>query len=101
MKSTFLTLLTLLWTLSIWAKQNPSSAGTDTVVIQKVGVLNNQPVYSIMSTSTHSEGIYLVIKDEYGQFLQEETLSVAKAEKQFLFNIDDLGNTGVIIEIYN
>ena len=44
---------------------------------------------------------YIVITDEAGVFLYEENVSGTNISRKFLLNKTELGNTGVVFEVYN
>lgn len=65
------------------------------------GRMNNEPVYELHINNASFGKYTIVISDEAGIPLYEETLSGTNISRKFLLNKDELGNTGVVFEVYN
>jgi hypothetical protein len=65
------------------------------------GRMNNEPVYEISVNNTLPGTYTIVISDENGVPLYEETLSGANIRRKFTLNKEELGATGVVFEVYN
>ncbi|MBX9781976.1 MAG: hypothetical protein K2X48_01665 [Chitinophagaceae bacterium] len=65
------------------------------------GRMNNEPVYELQINNTSFGKYTIVITDEAGILLYEETLSGISISRKFLLNKEELGNTGVVFEVYN
>jgi 4-hydroxy-3-methylbut-2-en-1-yl diphosphate synthase IspG/GcpE len=65
------------------------------------GTLKNEPVYEINVNNTFPGTYTIVISDENGIPLYEETLSGNNIKRKFVLNKEELGATGVVFEVYN
>jgi hypothetical protein len=65
------------------------------------GRMNNEPVYELHINNASFGKYTIVISDEAGIPLYEETLSGINISRKFLLNKAELGSTGVVFEVYN
>jgi hypothetical protein len=71
------------------------------VEIVYLGLSQKQPVYAISNVSNDSQPLLIVVKDEFGERLFEQTLSTKEMTIKLQFDILELGNTAVVIEAYS
>lgn len=92
--------LTILFTLTATTtalagnKNNPVSTE-----MKAVGLINNQPVYELNINNNTYATFTIIVTDEYGVVLHEETVAGVNISKKFQINIDELGTTGVRFEV--
>jgi len=86
---------------SVWAGDGKNPAGTLPVKITCLGLLNDQPTYSISKISASGQPVLFVVKDEFGELLYEQLLSESMTSIQVQFDVVDLGNTGIVFEVYS
>ncbi len=86
---------------SVWAGDGKNPEGAMPVEITCLGVFNDQPTYSISKVSASGQPILFVVKDEFGELLYEQLLSESMTSIQLQFDVMDLGNTGIVFEVYS
>jgi hypothetical protein len=101
MKHFILASLMILSFSAVKADDKKKSAVQTPIEINRVGVFNNQPVYSICNISASNLPLLVVIKDEFGEVLYEQLLSPQKMSFQLQFNFLELGNMAIIFEAYS
>jgi hypothetical protein len=69
--------------------------------IKTAGYIKNQPVYELQLNNTSYGRYTIVIADEHGVHMYEEILAGANITRKFMLNSYELGNTGVVIEVFN
>jgi hypothetical protein len=69
--------------------------------IKTTGFLKNEPVYELNINNASFGRYTIVITDEYGTPMYEETLAGTYLSRRFVLNRLELGSTGVIIQVLN
>ena len=89
--------------LGVLLANNTLTAGEKNpgVEMNPAGLINKQPVYQLRLNNTTTSSYYIVAKDEYGEVLHEETISGTNIIRNYQLNIQELGNTQVVFEVYN
>ncbi|HMO33053.1 MAG TPA: hypothetical protein PKE63_00600 [Lacibacter sp.] len=75
--------------------------GTPAPELKAAGRINKQPVYQLRLNNSTAASYYLLVKDEFGVVLHEETLSGSNITRNYQLNTLELGATPVIFEVYN
>ena len=86
---------------SVRAGDGKNRTATMPVEITRLGVFNDQPTYSISKVSASGQPVLFVVKDEFGELLYEQILSESMTSIQVQFDVLDLGNTGIVFEVYS
>lgn len=74
---------------------------TPGVEMNAAGIINKQPVYQLRVNNNIATSYFIVVKDEFGVILHEETVSGTNIIRNYQLNTLELGNTQVIFEVYN
>ena len=69
--------------------------------IKTAGFLKNEPVYELSISNTAFGRYTIVITDEYGAPMYEETLAGTNLSRKFMLNKAELGSTGIIVTVFN
>jgi hypothetical protein len=64
------------------------------------GRINSEPVYELNINNTSFGRYTIVVTDESGVLLYEETLSGTNISRKFQLNKEELGSTGVVFEVF-
>lgn len=63
------------------------------------GKINNQPVFQLKLNNKESEKYAVVLKDEFGTVLFEETLAGVNISRKYMLDIDEFRGVDVNIEV--
>jgi hypothetical protein len=65
------------------------------------GQINNQPVFELFINNDAYSRYKVIVTDEYGTLMHEETLNGTNPSRKFMINKTELGETGVVFEVYS
>lgn len=102
MKKTFYQSAIALSILFALTTINPAAAAdknTPVTEMKLVGKINNQPVYELNINNAFFAAYTIVVTDEYGEVLHEETVSGVNISRKFQINTEELGRTGVRFDV--
>jgi hypothetical protein len=91
----------LLLLLTTTMTSNAQTPGKQVTEMKVAGSINNEPVYEININNASFGSYTIVVTDEAGIVLYEETLNGTNINRKFQLNKAELGNTGVVFEVYN
>lgn len=69
--------------------------------IKTTGFLKKEPVYELSISNTAFGKYTIVITDEYGAPMYEETITGTNLSRKFVLNRAELGSTGIIVTVFN
>lgn len=95
MKSAAIGLLTLVASVTTF------TASAADAELKAAGKINNQPVFQLDLNNTNNSRFMIVVKDEYGVILHQETISGVNISRRYQLNTEELGGVDVRIEILN
>ncbi len=95
MKSAAIGLLTLVASVTTF------TASAADAELKAAGKINNQPVFQLDLNNTNNSRFLIVVKDEYGVILHQETISGVNISRRYQLNTEELGGVDVRIEILN
>lgn len=104
MKTTIKNTLIGLFTFAAIIAVNVANATTTEEVapaaeLKIVGKLDNQPVFQLSFNNTTNEKFLVVVKDETGAVVYQETVSGVNIKRKYQLNTEELATTGLTFEI--
>ncbi len=97
------TLIALFTFIAIVAVNSVNAATTEEVApaaeLKIVGKLDNQPVFQLSLNNTTNEKFLVVVKDESGSVVYQETVSGVNIKRKYQLNTEELATTGLTFEI--
>lgn len=97
------TLIALFTFIAIVAVNSTNAATTEEVApaaeLKIVGKLDNQPVFQLSFNNTTNEKFLVVVKDESGAVVYQETVSGVNIKRKYQLNTEELATTGLTFEI--
>ncbi len=89
--------------LSVLLANNTVAAGDKNpgMEMNAAGLINKQPVYQLRVNNSTTATFYIVVKDEFGVVLHEETVNGVNIVRNYQLNTVELGNTNVVFEVFN
>jgi hypothetical protein len=73
---------------------------TPAAEINAAGFINKQPVYQLRLKNNTAASYFIVVKDEFGVVLHEESVSGVNITRHYQLNTLELGNTQVVFEVF-
>ncbi len=67
--------------------------------LKVVAHLDNQPVFQLSLNNAQNEKFLVVVKDESGATVYQETVSGVNIKRKYQLNTEELGTTGLTFEI--
>lgn len=104
MKTTIKNTLIGLFTFAAIIAVNLANATTTEEVspaaeLKVVAHLDNQPVFQLSLNNAENAKFIIVVKDETGSVVYQETVSGVKIKRKYQINTEELGATGLSFEI--
>ncbi len=97
------TLIALFTFIAIVTVNSTNAATTEEVApaaeLKIVGKLDNQPVFQLSFNNTTNEKFLVVVKDETGAVVYQETVSGVNIKRKYQLNTEELATTGLTFEI--
>lgn len=72
---------------------------TPAAELKLVGKLDNQPVFQLSLNNAQNAKFIVVVKDETGAIVYQETVSGVNIKRKYQLNTEELGATGLSFEI--
>lgn len=104
MKTTFKNTLIALFTfISILAVNSTNATTTEEVSpaaeLKVVAHLDNQPIFQLSLHNAQNAKFIVVVKDETGSVVYQETVSGVNIKRKYQINTEELGTTSLSFEI--
>ena len=104
MKTTIKNTLIALFTFAAIIAVNVASATTTEEVIptaelKVVAHFDNQPVFQLSLNNAQNAKFVVIVKDETGAIVYQETVSGVNIKRKYQLNTEELGTTGLSFEI--
>ncbi len=104
MKTTIKNTLIGLFTFAAIIAVNVANATTTEEVspaaeLKLVAHLDNQPVFQLSLNNTQNAKFIVIVKDETGAIVYQETVSGVNIKRKYQLNTEELGTTGLSFEI--
>ncbi len=100
MKNAAIGLFTLLAvTTGFTAFANTSNEVTPTAELKMIGRIDNQPLFQLSLNNKVSEKFVVVVKDEFGAVLHQETVTGVNITRKYQLNTEELEGVDVTIEV--
>lgn len=104
MKTTIKNTLIGLFTFAAIIAVNVANATTTEEVspaaeLKVVAHLDNQPVFQLSLNNAQSAKFIVIVKDETGAIVYQETVSGVNIKRKYQLNTEELGTTGLSFEI--
>ena len=99
-KNAAIGLLTLLAvTTGFTAFASTSTEVTPIAELKMIGRIDNQPLFQLSLNNKVAEKFVVVVKDEFGAILHQETVSGVNIKRKYQLNTEELGTVGLKFEI--
>ncbi len=104
MKTTIKNTLIGLFTFAAISTVNVANATTTEEVspaaeLKLVAHLDNQPVFQLSLNNAQNAKFIVIVKDETGAIVYQETVSGVNIKRKYQLNTEELGTTGLSFEI--
>ena len=100
MKNAVIGLLTLVAvTTGFTTFANDTKDITPSAELKMIGRLDNQPIFQLKLNNTVAEKFVIVVKDEFGLILHQETVSGVNITRKYQLNTEDLDGVDVTVEV--
>jgi hypothetical protein len=100
MKNAAIGLLTLLAvTTGFTAFAGTSNEVTPIAELKMIGRIDNQPLFQLSLNNKVAEKFVVVVKDEFGTILHQETVSGVNITRKYQLNTEELEGVDVTIEV--
>lgn len=90
--------LSILFTLTTTASASTGN-NTPAAEMKAIGSINNQPVYELSINNNTYARYTIIVSDEFGVVLHEETITGINISRKYQINTFELGKTGVRFEV--
>jgi hypothetical protein len=100
MKNAAIGLFTLLAvTTGFTASANTSNEVTPVAELKMIGRSQNQPIFQLSLNNKVAEKFVVVVKDEFGVILHQETISGVNITRKYQLNTEELEGVDVTFEV--
>ncbi len=104
MKTTIKNTLIGLFTLAAIIAVNVANATTTEEVspaaeLKLIGKFDQQPVFQLSLNNAQAAKFVVIVRDEAGAIVYQETVSGVNIKRKYQLNTDELGSTGLSFEI--
>ncbi|MBP6687195.1 MAG: hypothetical protein KA160_04985 [Lacibacter sp.] len=100
MKNAAIGLLTLLAvTTGFTAFANNTNDSTPQAELKMIGRLDNQPLFQLKLNNKEAEKFVIIVKDEFGVILHQETISGVNIVRKYQLNTEELEGIDVTFEV--
>jgi hypothetical protein len=72
---------------------------TPTAELKLISHYDNQPVFQLSLNNAQNEKFSVVVRDEFGTVVYEETVSGVNIKRKYQLNTEELGTVGLTFEI--
>ena len=97
------TLIALFTFMAIVAVNTVNAAATEDVTpaaeLKVIAHFDNQPVFQLSLNNAQNEKFLVVVKDEFGAVVYQETVSGVNIKRKYQLNTEELGTVGLTFEI--
>ncbi len=73
--------------------------GTPVAELKLITNIDAQPVFQLSLNNAQNEKFFVVVKDEFGTVVYEETVSGVNIKRKYQLNTEELGTVGLTFEI--
>lgn len=99
-KNTLIGLLTFAAIITVnFANATTTEEVLPSAELKVVAHLDNQPVFQLSLNNTQNAKFLVVVKDETGAIVYQETVSGVNIKRKYQLNTEELGATGLSFEI--
>jgi hypothetical protein len=81
------------------ANATTTEEGTPVAELKLITNIDAQPVFQLSLNNTQNEKFFVVVKDEFGTVVYEETVSGVNIKRKYQLNTEELGTVGLTFEI--
>ncbi|NCU05370.1 MAG: hypothetical protein GXC73_15435 [Chitinophagaceae bacterium] len=100
MKNAVIGLLTLVAvTTGFTTFANDTKEITPSAELKMIGRWDNQPIFQLKLNNAQAEKFVIVVKDEFGVILHQETITGVNVTRKYQLNTEDLEGVDVTVEV--
>ncbi len=81
------------------ANATTTEEGTPVAELKLITNIDAQPVFQLSLNNAQNEKFVVVVKDEFGTVVYEETVSGVNIKRKYQLNTEELGSVGLTFEI--
>lgn len=99
-KNTVIGLFTFVAIIAVnFANATTTEEVTPAAELKLITHIDAQPVFQLSLNNTQNEKFFVVVKDEFGTVVYQETLSGVNIKRKYQLNTEELGTVGLTFEI--
>lgn len=99
-KNTVIGLLTLVAILTVnFANATSTEEVVPAAELKLIAHINNQPVFQLSLKNAEKSTFVVIVKDEFGVVVHQETVSGVDIKRKYQLNTEELGTVGLRFEI--
>lgn len=99
-KNAVIGLFTLVAILTVnFANATPTEDVVPAAELKLITHFDNQPVFQLSLNNAQNEKFVVLVKDEYGTVVYQETLSGVNIKRKYQLNTEELGTVGLTFSI--